>query len=226
MKKLLLVITAVAVSVVCYSALPKWQTGDPNVVTTNNVEYTRRGSMSTKDYVATDVATTNMLQRGYNSFGWDDNEDYDYVPMSVWKDAEIVTNELGEVTKVVFYVKDNKGNFILDGGNKIPIPTAMLICDYGLELMNTYATNSIDKFGYTHVGPYGIMSNMPFSYGTNRVCIGKSVYPQYEFAKDFDKSKSEQNGNLIVCDRAWVTNLLIKAGIKTKDEIEAALSGM
>ncbi len=226
MKKLLFAASAAIATVVCYSALPKWNTGDPDVVTTNNVEYTRRGKMSTKDYVATDVATSNIIQRGYNSFGWDDNELYDGLPRTVWADVEVTTNELGEITKYRFYAKDNSGNFILEDGTRVPIPTYMMISDEGIETMNVYTTNHVDKFGYTHVGPCGFMSNMPLSYGTNRLCIGKNVYPKFEFVKDFDKSKVEQNGSLIICDRAWVTNLLIKAGIKTKEEIESALSGM
>lgn len=75
MKKLLLFALISVTSIVAYSALAPATDKNDNTRTKNDVEYKRRGSLGTMDFVVSDVAMTNVLRRGTNTFAELEDDD-------------------------------------------------------------------------------------------------------------------------------------------------------
>lgn len=75
MKKLLLFALISVISITTYSALPSATDKTDNVKFENDVEYRRRGSLNTMDFVVSDVAMTNVLKRGTTTFAELEDDD-------------------------------------------------------------------------------------------------------------------------------------------------------
>jgi hypothetical protein len=228
MKKIFILTCVITLtSIGAFSALPKWKDGDPNVVITNKIEYTKRGSLGTKDHVVTDIETKNLVGVGYNTINSvevnnDEDTIYDSIGFNVWNQVETYVDTNGFL-KVKVPAKDGNNNFIYYEGKKVYVPKAMQLGEYGFQYLNTQDITDIHTFTYTAIGHIQHTTNLGFAYGTNKVYLGSA--PVIELPRNDDGS-TIQNNHRIFADRAWFTNFIIKAGIKTQSEVETVLKSM
>jgi len=230
MKKLIFILTAVISASVLSATIDEDDfngSGKPTsvvstVVRTNGVEWTRRGSMGIKDYVMTDIDTSKNVKKGIQTIGCEDIDQKEVIVTSVWVSVDSEYDVVsGKLRVKIPAIKDN--DYVYIDGVKVYVASSMAFFQTGWEYISILNDTDIHNFSYMSLGTSGYMGNMPFCYGTNRV--DATEVDKFEFPRG-GKNETIQNDHLIFADRAWITNFVIKAGIKTEAEVRTILEGM
>lgn len=192
MKHLILGFAIAALTSTAFARLPKAIDKDHDTIYTNTVEYTRRGSLGSMDYVVTEVPTTNLVTKGINSWVETDDSDGDvdgifgfgvtYKPNG---DISIADPVSGEFVRSAYYMTQEGHSFISSG------------------------TESAEGFTYFCQGQNRNVSNVPFVYGTNSTNSAecKQIILPNKASTDDDQIL-KQNSKEIFADRAWVIAIL------------------
>ena len=200
MKKLLFVLTASLLTGTVLAKLPPATNKDKNTIRTQKrtIEYSRRGSLGTMDYVVTDI--TNVIHKGINS--WTDDED---------EEGEEIAPIDGIYGFGVTYKPGSNQATIVDPVSGKTVPTAYYFRMEGHDFISSVKPDGCpDQFSYFGQGQRVLMMNLPMCYGTNMVkgVEARIIILPYFGAADTDLRAPFNANYHYMADRTWVLQML------------------